>query len=240
MSKTTQIKRLYQSGTEFVPITLSEAVVVNPANIPLLNNEFTITTLDKVLAVTLGVVEETANTTAEVSNALNKAVEDINAALETKQDKLTAGEGIIIEPDENGNLIIRTDISFELFKIVDKLPEKPSAQYANTIYLVTSVNSAESIDSLEEYICVYKDKEWVWERLGIVRPETEVDLSGYVTKEEFNEKLGEIWAVIDSSITAEDFVTSTSKLPIMVAYTIPEDLYDAMVGADDGDEITTA
>ena len=103
-----------------------------------------------------------------------------------------------------------------------------------------SMDSAESIDVLEEFICVKKDQEWIWERLGIVKPETEVDLSGYITREEFNEKLGEIWAVIDSSITAEDFVTSTSKLPIMVAYTIPDDLYDAMVGADDGDEITTA
>lgn len=239
MSKTTQIKRLYQSGTEFVPITLAEAVVVNPANIPLLNNEFTITTLDKVLSVTLGVVEETANTTNQVSDALNKAVEDINAALEKKQDRLTAGEGIVIEPDGEGNLIIRTDISFELFKIVDQLPEKASAQYANTIYLVTSMNSAEAIDTLEEFICVKRDQEWIWERLGIVKPETEVDLSGYVTREEFNQKLGEIWDIIDSSITAEDFVTSTNKLPIIVAYSIPDDLYDAMVGANDGDEITT-
>jgi hypothetical protein len=47
MSATTQIKRLYQGNQEFVPITLSEAVVVNGTNISELNN--TITTLDKVL-----------------------------------------------------------------------------------------------------------------------------------------------------------------------------------------------
>ena len=44
----TQIKRLYQDGKEFVPITLSEAVVVNTTNVPGLNG-LGITTLDKVL-----------------------------------------------------------------------------------------------------------------------------------------------------------------------------------------------
>jgi hypothetical protein len=34
---TTQIKRLIQQGTEFVPITLSEAVVVNTDNLTLMN-----------------------------------------------------------------------------------------------------------------------------------------------------------------------------------------------------------
>jgi hypothetical protein len=51
----TQIKRLFQSGTEFVPITLAEAVVVNTSSIPGLTN-LGITTLDKVLRNTLGLV----------------------------------------------------------------------------------------------------------------------------------------------------------------------------------------
>ena len=45
---TTQIKRLFQSNTEFVPITLAEAVVVNTSNVPGLSS-LGITTLDKVL-----------------------------------------------------------------------------------------------------------------------------------------------------------------------------------------------
>ena len=44
----TLIERLSQNGQEFVPITLQEAVVVNTANLPLLNG-MNITTLDKVL-----------------------------------------------------------------------------------------------------------------------------------------------------------------------------------------------
>jgi hypothetical protein len=55
----TQIKRLFQSGTEFVPITLAEAVVVNTSSIPGLTN-LGITTLDKVLRNTLGLVGNNA------------------------------------------------------------------------------------------------------------------------------------------------------------------------------------
>ena len=51
----TQIKRLYQNNQEFVHITLAEAVVVNTTNIPGLQS-LGITTLDKVLKTTLGVV----------------------------------------------------------------------------------------------------------------------------------------------------------------------------------------
>jgi hypothetical protein len=52
----TLIKRLNQNGQEFVPITLQEAVVVNTANLPLLNG-MNITTLDKVLYATLGLID---------------------------------------------------------------------------------------------------------------------------------------------------------------------------------------
>jgi hypothetical protein len=55
----TQIKRLFQNNAEFVPITLAEAVVVNTSTIPGLAN-LGITTLDKVLKNTLGLVGNNA------------------------------------------------------------------------------------------------------------------------------------------------------------------------------------
>jgi hypothetical protein len=76
---TTQIKRLIQQGTEFVPITLSEAVVVNTDNMKLMNGQG-ITTLDKVLRLALNIVDQSSTSV----DTLNKAVETINGLLEKK------------------------------------------------------------------------------------------------------------------------------------------------------------
>jgi hypothetical protein len=76
---TTQIKRLFQSETEFVPITLAEAVVVNTSNLPGLSS-LGITTLDKVLRTTMGVVGTNA---ADIAK-LKTTVQEINTALEGK------------------------------------------------------------------------------------------------------------------------------------------------------------
>ena len=70
---TTQIKRLFQSKTEFVPITLAEAVVVNTSNLPGLSS-LGITTLDKVLRTTMGVVGTNA---ADIAK-LKTTVQEIN------------------------------------------------------------------------------------------------------------------------------------------------------------------
>ena len=82
----TQIKRLYQNNQEFVPITLAEAVVVNATNIPGLKF-LGITTLDKVLKTTLGVV----GTNTLNIDTINKTLTNINNTLQNKQDKLTSG-----------------------------------------------------------------------------------------------------------------------------------------------------
>lgn len=236
--KSTQIKRLYQSGKEFVPITLAEAVVVNATNVPTLST-LGITTLDKVLRVTLGEVEGISTNVTEISTKLNDAVVDINKKLENKQDKLTAGQGITIAPDADGNLVISTNISFEIYKLVDKLPEAPSLQYANTIYLVPTTGVSGEKDILEEYLCIKQaDGSYAWERLGRIQPETGVDLSAYVTKEEFEERLKQITDYLPSTITASD-VTTSSGASVIVTYEIPADLYDSVVTPDDGDQITT-
>ena len=224
----TQIKRLYQSNKEFVPITLQEAVVVNASNIPGLQS-LQITTLDKVLKQTLGIISvNTGNITT-----LNSAVDTINAELVKKQDQLIAGAGISITPTQDGRALISTSLSYELYKVVTSLPE-PKAECANSIYLLTSSTPGFQ-NTLSEYICVQKDKGYEWEQLGTIQADT--DLSNYVTKEEFTTEINRIKTTLASTITAEDVTTKTGKV-IIVTYDVPEDLYDSMVGASDGDQIT--
>lgn len=222
---TTQIKRLFQSSKEFVPITLAEAVVVNTTNLPGLSS-LGITTLDKVLRTTLGVV----GTNAADIIKLNQAVTNINAALDTKQNKLTAGTGISITPEG----IISATFNIELYKIVTVLPT-PSISHINSIYLVPSSGSVNG-NIFKEYICVYEStqKKYIWEEIGSIQ--TNVDLSGYVTLEVFNEQINIIKGQLASTITASD-VTTSSGSKVVVNYIIPTDLYDSMVSTDNSDQI---
>lgn len=229
---TTQIKRLYQNNNEFVPITLSEAVVVNTTNIQGLDS-LGITTLDKVLRATLSQVRANSTSAEQLNQSLQQAVENINSQIANKQDKLTAGYGISIEPDDQGNLVISTNVSFEIYKVAQVLPTA-SAIHENIIYLIPTSNQDEN-DTLEEYLCIQKDGQYVWERLG--RIQTGVDLSGYVTKEELNAELNSIKTSLAESITAKDVTVSTGQA-VIVSYTIPADLYDSLIAPDDGDQIT--
>lgn len=223
---TTQIKRLFQSKTEFVPITLAEAVVVNTSNLPGLSS-LGITTLDKVLRTTMGVV----GTNAADINRLKTTVQEINTALEGKQDKLTAGVGITISPDG----VISTTNSIELYKIVTQLPTA-SKDCLNSIYLVPST-SATAGNIFVEYICVYENTQakYIWEIIGEVQ--TDVDLSGYVTTETFNQTINTINGQLANAITAQDVTISDGSAKVVVNYTIPKDLYDSMVETDSSDQI---
>lgn len=223
---TTQIKRLFQSKTEFVPITLAEAVVVNTSNLPGLSS-LGITTLDKVLRTTMGVV----GTNAADITRLKTTVQEINTALEGKQDKLTAGVGITISPEG----VISTTNSIELYKIVTQLPTA-SKDCLNSIYLVPST-SATAGNIFVEYICVYENTqaEYIWEIIGEVQ--TDVDLSGYVTTETFNQTINTINGQLANAITAQDVTISDGSAKVVVNYTIPKDLYDSMVETDSSDQI---
>ena len=212
---TTQIKRLFQSKTEFVPITLAEAVVVNTSNLPGLSS-LGITTLDKVLRTTMGVVGTNA---ADIAK-LKTTVQEINTALEGKQDKLTAGVGITISPDG----VISTTNSIELYKIVTQLPPA-SKDCLNSIYLVPATSGTAGNIFLE-YICV---------KIGEVQ--TDVDLSGYVTTETFNQTINTINGQLANAITAQDVTTSDGSAKVVVNYTIPRDLYDSMVETDSSDQV---
>ena len=191
----TEIRRLFQQGKEFVPISLAEAVVVNTNNIPGFNS-LKITTLDKVLYNYAGVI---GTNTINIKNLQN-----------TKQDKLTAGNGIVIK---DGVISTTANIG-DIYKIVSTLP-RASAEVTNTLYLVpsTSDNTEDGMNIFVEWLCVKVGETYKWEKLG--ESKTTIDLSDYIT-----------------SIP----VTNSSGTIIKVNYEIPRDLYNNLM---DGSNVTT-
>lgn len=205
----TQIKRLYQNNQEFVPITLAEAVVVNATNIPGLKS-LGITTLDKVLKTTLGIV----GTNTLNIDTINKTLTSINSTLQNKQDKLTAGDGITISSDGVISVTNTSTLGFQ-YKIVTVLPSPPRKDYENIIYLVPNPGGVNG-NIFTEYICINKDSTYIWEQIGSLT--TDVNLDDYVTKTEFN-------ALKSIALTAQD-VTTSSGVAVTVNYNIPDNLYD--------------
>lgn len=208
----TQIKRLLQNNVEFVPITLAEAVVVNTDGLNLISN-LQITTLDKVLREILNISGDSISDIETLTNAVNT----INNTLQNKQDKLTAGVGIKIE---NG-IITATSIT-TLYKIVEFLPQ-PSEECLNSIYLIP-VTSPTSGNYFKEIICFEKNGAYVWEEIGTVQ--TDVDLTGYITRQEYTTKIEEITTALNSKLTAISVTTSNGSSQVVVNYNIPSDLYD--------------
>ena len=205
----TQIKRLYQNNQEFVPITLAEAVVVDATNIPGLQT-LRITTLDKVLKNTLAVVG--ANTLN--IETINTTLTNINTTLQKKQDKLTAGDGITIDPDGTISVTNTSTLGFQ-YKIVKMLPSPPGKDYENIIYLVPNTQGVNG-NIFIEYICINKDSNYIWEQIGSLT--TDVNLDDYVTKTEFTN----LSSIV---LTAQD-VTTSSGTPVTVEIDIPNYLYD--------------
>ena len=205
----TQIKRLYQNNQEFVPITLAEAVVVDATNIPGLQT-LRITTLDKVLKNTLAVV----GTNTLNIETINTTLTNINTTLQNKQDKLTAGDGITIDPDGTISVTNTSTLGFQ-YKIVKRLPSPPGKDYENIIYLVPNTTGANG-NIFIEYICINKDSNYIWEQIGSLT--TDVNLDGYVTKKEFTD----LKSIV---LTAQD-VTTSSGTPVTVEIDIPNWLYD--------------
>ena len=238
----TQIKRLFQNNTEFVPITLSEAVVVNTSTIPGLTN-LGITTLDKVLRNTLSLIGTNAKNIETLGGniiTLTGVVQQINNELQNKQDKLTAGVGISITKNDQDQTVISVNHSLEIYKIIttetwNDIKESPSQNYENVIYLVpqpsaTSVNQ----NIFKEYLCVFKNGTYQWEEFGTIQ--TEVDLSGYVTQEEFTTLKNRVSNIELIGIFASNVTTSTGQ-QVAVQYTIPDNLYDFAVNDNQTDEI---
>ena len=184
----TEVRRLFQQGKEFVPISLAEAVVVNTNNLPGFSS-LKITTLDRVLYNFAGVVG---------TNTIN-----IKNLQDTKQDKLTAGNGIVIK---DGVISTTANIG-DIYKIVSTLP-KASAEVTNTLYLVpsTSEDTEDEMNIFIEWLCVKVGEVYKWEKIG--ESKTTIDLSDYIT-----------------SIP----VTNSNDEIIRVNYEIPRDLYDNLM-----------
>lgn len=184
----TEVRRLFQQGKEFVPISLAEAVVVNTNNLPGFSS-LKITTLDRVLYNFAGVVG---------TNTIN-----IKNLQDTKQDKLTAGNGIVIK---DGVISTTANIG-DIYKIVSTLP-KASAEVTNTLYLVpsTSEDTEDGMNIFIEWLCVKVGEVYKWEKIG--ESKTTIDLSDYIT-----------------SIP----VTNSNDEIIRVNYEIPRDLYDNLM-----------
>ena len=238
----TQIKRLFQSGTEFVPITLAEAVVVNTSTIPGLTN-LGITTLDKVLRNTLGLVGNNAQNIETLGGNLTQltgVVQLINQELENKQDKLTAGVGISITKQDD-KTVISVNHSIELYKIIstetwNTIKEQPIQDYENIIYLIPQPSGTSVTGNVfKEFLCVLKDGVYQWEEFGTIQ--TEVDLSGYVTDEEFTQLADRVTNIEMTGVSADNIYTSTGQ-QVVVQYTIPSDLYNSAVNNNQSDEIT--
>lgn len=239
----TQIKRLFQNNTEFVPITLAEAVVVNTSTIPGLTN-MGITTLDKVLRNTLGLVGTNAQNIENLGGnilTLTEVVQQINKELQNKQDKLIAGVGISITKNDQDQTVISVNHSLEIYKIIsletwNSIKDNPIQDYENVIYLVPQPQ-ATSVDKniFKEYLCIFKDQTYVWEEFGTIQ--TEVDLSGYVTVENFNALKNRVTNIEITGIFADNVYTTTGQ-QVVVQYSIPSDLYDSAINTNQTDEIT--
>ena len=237
----TQIKRLFQNNTEFVPITLAEAVVVNTSSIPGLTN-LGITTLDKVLRNTLGLVGTNAQNIETLGDnmlTLTGVVQQINTELQNKQDKLTAGVGISITKVED-KTVISVNHTLEIYKIISaetwvQIRDVPSQDYENVIYLVPQPQATMADKNIfKEYLCIKRDGVYQWEEFGTIQ--TEVDLSGYVTDEEFNQLVSRVQNIELTGIFADNVYTSTGQ-QVVAQYNIPSNLYDTAVNVIDTDEI---
>ena len=238
----TQIKRLFQNNTEFVPITLSEAVVVNTSTIPGLT-DLGITTLDKVLRNTLGLIGANTQKIETLGGdilTLTGVVGQINNELKNKQDKLTAGVGISITKNDQNQTVISVNHSLEIYKIIttetwNTIKDNPSQSYENVIYLVPQPAITSSNQNIfKEFLCVFKDGVYQWEEFGTIQ--TKVDLSGYVTQGEFTALKDRVSNIELKGIFASDVFTSTGQ-QVVIRYTIPSDLYDFAVNDNQKDEI---
>ena len=237
----TQIKRLFQNNTEFVPITLAEAVVVNTSSIPGLTN-LGITTLDKVLRSTLGLVGTNSQNIETLGGnilTLTGIVQEINTELQNKQDKLTAGVGISITKTED-KTVISVNHTLEIYKIIttetwNQIKDTPSQDYENVIYLVPQPQATSADKNIfKEFLCILKNGVYQWEEFGTIQ--TDVDLSGYVTNETFNQLVTRVQNIEVSGIFADNVYTSSGQ-QVVVQYNIPANLYDTAVNTIDTDEI---
>ena len=146
---------------------------------------------------------DTLGTTTSGKTTLDKVLNALAAVDYTQQTAIT----------EINNTLKSLKAGFN-YQIVTKLPT-PNVDCLGTIYLVKGSDINQN--KYAEYICIFNNAEYSWEMLGIIN--SEVDLTGYVTKNDFD-------AFTAIALTAED-VTDSLGHSVSVAYDIPKNLYDA-------------
>ena len=146
---------------------------------------------------------DTLGKTTSGKTTLDKVLKALAAVDYTQQTTIT----------EINNTLKSLKAGFS-YQIVTELPT-PNVDCLGTIYLVRGSDINQN--KYAEYICIFNNAEYSWEMLGIIN--SEVDLTGYVTKNDFD-------AFTAIALTAED-VTDSSGHSVSVAYDIPKDLYDA-------------
>lgn len=146
---------------------------------------------------------DTLGTTTSGKTTLDKVLNALAAVDYTQQTAIT----------EINNTLKSLKAGFS-YQVVNELPT-PNVDCLGTIYLVKGSDINQN--KYAEYICVFNNAEYSWEMLGIIN--SEVDLTGYVTKNDFD-------AFTAVALTAED-VTDSSGNKVSVNYTIPNNLYDA-------------
>lgn len=122
--------------------------------------------------------------------------EVLGELLATKQDKLTAGEGISISEDN----VISCTIDTSLFRMVDELPPLEEAE-TNKIYLLKKENNIGELQSYTEYIVsVTLDEEGRevrdWEKIG--EYDLSVELAPYLKIEDAEKTYVKKENIVDS------------------------------------------
>lgn len=133
-------------------------------------------------------LKNTANALVEIANKddLTGFEEEISSKVEkgeldTKQDKLTVGNGIKIEKNDDDETVISVTIDSSLVKIVETLPATDIDP--NKIYVLI-VSDTTKTNTYSEYIYLEDIKEW--EKIGEVT--TDVDLSEYIKTADADKK----------------------------------------------------
>ena len=122
--------------------------------------------------------------------------EELEEILNTKQDKLIAGEGISISDDN----VISCTIDTSLFRMVDELPSLEEAE-TNKIYLLRKENNIGELQSYTEYIVTIKvDEEGKeikeWEKIG--EYDLSIELAPYLKIEDAEKTYVKKENIVDS------------------------------------------
>ena len=158
------------------------------------------------------------------------AINEVNQAVKTKQDKLKPGTGVEITSDNTVNVTLDTTV----FKVVASLPESPAAGDENKIHLVPA-ESTEEGNIYTEYVFVNGK----WEEFGTYK--SEVDLAQYLKSTEAEATYQKI---TDNTLatTAKTIVGAINEVHTDLESAVQPYVVDltSLLAAQDSESISTA